>query len=388
MGNSNFRLKMILTRTISIIVSSGLLFWTLSVSGIGKEPESAEAIITMSDGSLISGTITIIGANPITIAPLRDNRQKQFFFRDIIAIENKPESAEMKKPWVYKESGSIEKVYYDEKEYPFMNFITKITLVDGAEVTGHIVSAAFNVKDKTGKYKIFLQRQTKGEKGEKIEDVVYPVILRFPGNTAKDATPLKGVVEGFGKLVSASAMDMERETVLNAKISGGGTFDFGNVLPGSYDIYILTDSCALAGFSSTVPSNMKNRPLQEGDLEAIRKIFPLTDDFFKDRWVLRLAGSRDYAKTLVYKRRAEFYDSASIVPGGYIWHLEIMCWHLPENEWQLDKRHIVIRCKQKGTEKIRKLFNLQLLSAVKPGDELKINPETVGENREFIRDLD
>ena len=114
----------------------------------------------------------------------------------------------------------------------------------------------------------------------------------------------------------------------------------------------------------------------------------LTDDFFKERFALRLGGNRDYAKTLVYKRRAEFYDSTAIVPGGFIWHLEVMCWHLPESEWQLDKRHVLIRCKQKGSEKIRKLFVIPALSAVKPGAELKISPETVGENREFIRDLD
>ena len=278
----DFGAIMSLNRNVFRIVYSVLVFWTFSVSGIEKEPESAEAIVTMSDGSVISGTITVIGANPIAITPEKDNRQKQFYFKDILSIEHKTESAEMKKPWVYKESGSIEKVYYDEKEYPFINFITKITLVNGAEVVGHIVSAVFNLKDKRGKYKIFLQRQIKGEKGEKMEDVVYPVMLRFPGNTAKDATPLKGTIDGFGKVTGVSAMDIERETVLNAKLSGGGTFDFGNVLPGVYDIYILTDSCALAGFSGSLPSNMKSRPIQEGDLEAIRKVFPLTDDFFKD----------------------------------------------------------------------------------------------------------
>jgi hypothetical protein len=369
-------------------VFPGLLLWTLCVSGIEREPDKAEAIVTMSDGSVMAGTISVIGSNPLTISPEKDNRQKQFYFKDIVSIEHKTESAEMKKPWVYKESGSIEKVYYDEKEYPFMNFVTKINLVNGSTVVGHIVSSAFTLKDKAGKHKIFLQRQIKGEKGEKMEDVVYPVMLRFTGNTAKNATPLKGVIDGFGKLQKVSAMDIERENVLSAKISGDGKFDFGNVLPGVYDIYILTDTSALAGFSGSVPSNVKDIPLQEGDIGAIRKIFPLTDDFFKDRWVLKLAGSRDYAKTLVYKRRAEFYDSASIVPGGYIWHLEVMCWHLPENEWQLDRRHVVIRCKQKGTEKVRKLFTVPLLSAVKAGTELKINPETVGENREFIRNLD
>lgn len=377
-----------MNKSVFSIVCSAFLFWALAVSGIDKTPESAEAIVTMSDGSVVSGAISIIGSNPLTISPEKDNRQKHYYFKDIISIEHKTESAELKKPWVYKESGSIEKVYYDEKEYPFMNFITKITLVDGTIVSGHIVSAAFNVRDNTGKYKIFLQRQIKGEKGEKIEDVVYPVMLQFPGNTSKDASSLKGYVEGFGKLQKVSAMDIERETVLNARISAGGTFDFGNLLPGVYDIYILTDSCVFAGFSGAVPSNMKARPVQEGDLEAVRKALPLTDDFFKDKWVLKLDGSRDYAKTLVYKRRAEFYDSASIVPGGYIWHLEVMCWHLPENEWQLDRRHVLIRCKQKGNEKVRKLYVVPALSAVKAGAELKINPETVGENREFIRNLD
>lgn len=376
-----------MNKNVFSIVFSGLLFWTLAVFGVEREPESAEAIVAMSDGSVISGTISIIGSNPLTISPEKDNRQKHYYFKDIVSVEHRTESAELKKPWVYKESGSIEKVYYDEKEYPFMNFITRITLVDGSVINGHIVSAAFNVKDKTGKYKIFLQRQIKGEKGERIEDVVYPVMLRFPGNAAKDATPLKGVVDGYGKLEKVSAMDIERETVLNARISGG-SFDFGNVLPGSYDIYVLTDSCVLAGFSGAVPSNIKARPLQEGDLEAVRKALPLTDDFFKDKWVLKLDGSRDYSKTLVYKRRAEFYDSASIVPGGYIWHLEVMCWHLPENEWQLDRRHVLIRCKQKGNEKVRKLYAVPALSAVKAGTEMKINPETVGENREFIRNLD
>ncbi len=379
---------MILNGTILSTVFSGLLFWTLALSGAEKAPQSAEAIVTMSDGAVISGNITIIGSNPLTITPEKDNRQKQYFFKDIISIGHRTESAEMKKPWVYKESGSTEKVYFDEAEYPFMNFITEIKLVNGDVIVGHIVSMAFNVKDQGGKYKIFLQRQIKGEKGEKMEDVVYPVMLRFPGNMPKDATPLKGVVEGFGKVESVTAMDMERETVLSAKISKGGAFDFGNLLPGAYDIYILTDTYALAGFSGAVPSNIKGRPIQEGDLEGIKKVFPLTDDFFKDRWVLKLDGSRDYSKTLVYKKRAEFYDSASIVPGGYIWHLEVMCWHLPENEWMLDRRHVLMRCKQKGTEKVRKLYVVPILSAVKPGTELKVNPETVNENREFIRDLE
>lgn len=362
--------------------------WVLSVSGMDKETVSVEAIVAMNDGTVFSGTLTMIGANPLTITPLKESRQKQYPLEDIVSIDNNVETADMKKPWVYKESGSIEKVYYDEKEYPFINFVTKITLVDGSTVTGHIISAAFYLKDNSGKRKVFLQRQIKGQKGQALNDVSYPVSLQFPGSKAVDAVPFKGTVEGLGKLEKVSAFDIERETLLAAKVSDGSKFDFGNLLPGTYDVYILTDTYVLAGFSGKTPSNIKDNPLQDGDLEAIRKVFPLTDDFFKERWILKLAGSREYAKTLAYKQRSDFLDDlGNPVHGIRLWHLELMVWHLPENEWQLDKRFVLIRHKQTDSEKVRKLFVLPSLGAVKPGTELKLNKEIVDGDRGFIQEL-
>ncbi len=373
---------------ISRFVTLLFLVSAFSLYGVEKEPESIEAIVTMNDGSVVSGILTMIGSNPLTMTPLNEGRQKQFRLQDIFSIENKVETADMKKPWVYKESGSIEKVYYDEKEYPFINFIAKITLVDGTVVTGHAISAAFNIKGDSGKKKIFLQRQIKGDKGQTMNEVSYPVLLQFPGNKVKDAAPIRGSVEGLGKLEKVSAFDVERETVLSAKISDGGKFDFGNLLPGSYDICILTDTNVLAGISGNIPSAIKGKPLQDGDFDGIRKVFPLTDDFFKDRWLLKLDGSRDYAKTLAYKRRSDYVDDlGNPVHGIFVWHLEFMTWHLPENEWQLDKRFIMIRCKQKDSDKTRKLFIAPSLGAVKPGTELKINQETIDGDRGFIQDL-
>lgn len=357
------------------------------VFAVDREPERVEAIVTMNDGSVISGILTIIGSNPLTITPLKESRQKQFRLEDVVSIDNKVETSEMKRPWVYMESGSTEKFYYDEKEYPFLNFITKITLVDGSTVTGHMISAAFYLKDNSGKHKLFLQRQIKGGKGQLFNELVYPASFQFTVNKAKDALPIKGSVQGLGKLEKVSAFDVERENVLAAKISDGCKFDFGNLLPGTYDVFILTDTYVLGGLSGKIPSGTRGGPLQDSDLEGIRKVFPLTDDFFKDRWVLTLEGSRDYAKTLSYKRRADFYDSAAEVHGGYLWHLEMMIWHLPENEWQLDNRFVLIRCKQQGSEKVRKFYVVPSLGAVKPGSELKLNQETVDVAGRFVQDL-
>ncbi len=368
-----------------------LLWLVVPLAAVDKEPESAEAIVTMNDGSAVSGVLTMIGSNPLTVSPLKEKRQKQCRFQDIVSIENKVETSEMLKPWVYKEAGKTEKYYFDEKEYPFINFLTTVTLVDGSTVSGHIISAAFTLKTDSGKQKIFLQRQLKGDKGQEMKDVSYPAVIQFPGNKAENAVQLKGTVEGLGRLEKVSALDVERETVLAAKIAADGKFDFGNLLPGAYDVFVLTDKYVLAGFSGNIPSNIKGRPLQDGDFEALKKVFPLTDDFFKEkeRWLLKLDGSRDYAKTLAYKRRADYVDGmGKAVHGVRVWHLEIMTWHLPESEWQLDKRFVLIRHKQQEkSESDRKLFMVPSIGAVRPGAELKISKEMIDGDRGFIQDL-
>ena len=109
---------------IKKLTLSILLIWGLSLFGLDKEPVDVDAIVTMNDGSVLSGTLEMIGSNPLTITPLKESRQKQFRLEDIVSIDHGVETADMKKPWVYKESGSTEKFYYDEKEYPFMNFIS------------------------------------------------------------------------------------------------------------------------------------------------------------------------------------------------------------------------------------------------------------------------
>jgi hypothetical protein len=80
------------------------------------------------------------------------------------------------------------------------------------------------------------------------------------------------------------------------------------------------------------------------------------DDFFNDRWILRLGGNRACAKALVYKRRAEYYEAARWTPGGFLWHLEVWTWHFADPDWKVDRRHILIRHKQKGGERNRTLL--------------------------------
>ena len=345
------------------------------------------AVITLNDGTVASGGIRVIGARPLTMVPDGDNRQHKFHLADIVAIDHFPENASMEKPWVFKESGRAEKVYL-EGEYPLMNFKTRISLVSGKQITGHIISVALNFKSEAGKSKFFLKRQIKGSKTQKLEDVVYIRNIRMTSNALEGGGNISGIVQGFGHVISVSALDNAREQVIFATVKENGKFDFGTVLPGSYDICVLTDTHVLTGLSDETPADRKGDPLQAGDIDGIRKKFPLADDFFHDRWVMRLSGNRKFAKALVYKRRADYYEAERWTPGGFLWHLEVWSWHLAGDEWKVDRRSILIRHKQKGGEKNRKLMLGSMLDAVKPKNSLQIKGGSDNEKWTFIRNLE
>lgn len=370
----------------SLLSTAALALCTMPLLGLAAD--YTPAVINFNDGTVASGEIRLIGSRPLIMVPDDDNRQRKFHLNDIVSIDHFPENASMKKPWVFKEAGRAEKIYL-KGEYPLVNFKTRLSLVSGKQVTGHILSVGLYFKSEQGKRKFFLKRQIKGTKQQKLEDSVYIRNIRMAANKIKGGGNIRGSVEGFGEVVSVSALDNSREQVIFATVKKDGRFDFGTVLPGSYDICVLTDTHALTGLSDATPADRRGDPLKEADIDGVRKNFPLADDFFSDRWVLRLRGNRKFAKALVYKRRADYYEAEKWTPGGFLWHLEVWSWHLAGDEWKVDRRSILIRHKQQGGEKNRKLMLGTALNAVRPGSERHIK---AGAKQDatwtFIRDLD
>jgi hypothetical protein len=349
--------------------------------------EASPVVATLSDGTVQSGALRMIGSRPLTMVPFGQDRQRKFLFSDIVSIDNEVEASSMERPWTFKESGKADKVYLDG-QYPLLNFRTRITLVNGSTVTGHVISAVMTLTGDVGQEKIFLQRQIKGTLEQKLSDIVFVSSIRMTARALAGGGSVKGRVEGFGRVCSVTALDNERAQILTAQVTKDNRFDFGTVLPGTYDICVLTDTHVLTGHSDATPSSSAGDKLQSNDLAAINQKFPLADDFFNDRWILRLRGSRAFAKALIYKRRSDYYEAEKWTPGGFLWHLEIWSWHFAEPDWKVDRRYILIRHKQKGGEQDRKLMYGKLLDAVAPGSTLEIHAEA-GNNEEwhFIRDL-
>ena len=341
------------------------LFFLIMLPLFGAEVHNA--MVTFSNGTSVEGKLSIMGSRPLYINTSKDTRTKdrKVELDDIVSITQKVEQATMERPWMYKESGKTDKIYFDG-EYPLLNFETELLLVSGEVLRGHIISLPLRFKGK-GPSKLFLQRQIKGEVGQKLEDIEYVTSITFERKVL-EAKAITGIVDNNCKLLQASAVDRERHFVQTARLQGN-SFCFPQLLPGKYDIFVMTEDAVLAGFTGS------------GEIpEELQKNFALADDFFKERFVLRIDGTR----TLVYKRRADFYHSKKHVGNGYIWHLEIWNWHKAGDEWKLDNRDLPLRVKQKDT-KAKRLYGMKALEAVEPGTEIKLCKE---QESDFIRNLE
>lgn len=340
--------------------------------------------IELSNGKHVSGKLAVMGKRPLTITPTGTKHQQKILLSDIVSLTQLIKEQDMNRPWIYKEAGKIEKMYLKGR-YPFINFTTEIVLTNGNVVRGDIVSVAFRFSGK-GFRKLFLTRQIKGKVGEKMSDLIYPAKIIFNNHKAL-VKAITITVANAGKIQSATALDNERKVVCFGKIEGSKII-FNNLFQASYDIYILTDSNILGSLSDATPVKQKGETLPSNALTELKKVFPLANDFFNERWILALNGNTKFCKTLVYKRREKYYKSDKHTPGGWMWHLDIWSWHLAGGKWKIDQRYIMVRHKQKGNEKIRNLFLLKALGAVKPGTELNIDFKKDRNNGiKFIRKL-
>lgn len=357
----------------------GVAAW-LTATASSPAADPVRALVVFSDGEAAEGMMRVIGSRSLTLVPAGERRQRMIRLDDIRRIDHRPEAERMERPWTFRESGKHDKIFFDG-EYPLLNFTTTVELVDGRRLTGHLISVALELRPgatgapaagRTRTRKVFLKRQMRGKVGEGMEALVYPRTIRFPDHGPVTAKRLRGTVTGFGRLLQVNVCDLDREQMIRASV-GEGTFDAGRLLPGRYDVTVLTERAVLTGFApGGRPGVASGELLTESDRAAVERLFPLADDFFRERRMVVFAGDSGHARALVYKRRADYHDAQRLTPGGWLWHLEAWVWHRAQDQWKLDRRLILMRHRQQGGEPVRPLVRLAALEAVAPGQAVVV----------------
>ncbi len=126
----------------------------------------------------------------------------------------------MERPWTFKEAGRPEKVYL-EGEYPLVNFLTRLTLVKQRSNRPCDFSRAGTQGGRRARKRFFCNARSKERKPRRSTILVYLRTLRMPNAAIADGRPIHGRVEGFGTVISVSALDTLRGHMLFARVTDG-----------------------------------------------------------------------------------------------------------------------------------------------------------------------
>lgn len=153
----------------------GLLLCVVWAIGIARA-DGIPGKVEWSDGRKISGAISLTGGKDIRL--FEATTQASLRLADIRLIEMIPEKEEIREGFAFIEPGqaATEKT---GQIYPVRYLHAKITLRDGKVREGHLFTTVLYVEtdDKTEKV-VLLAKQT-GKEGQKIEDLPYPMAIRF-----------------------------------------------------------------------------------------------------------------------------------------------------------------------------------------------------------------
>lgn len=304
--------------------------------------EGREGSLELSDGSVVSGRIRFVQDIVLTELRAAEGRTHRIDPSEVSSLEMIPVRESMERPYTFKNPGDPTKTF-GEGLYPLRNLRCRLALRDGRALEGAFVSRVVYVAGEDGveqRFKVVAQQ--KGAVGQTLADLVYVRSIRWdepPGATLQAA--VRGRVRGPHALEEVVAFHRESGRVFRGVVTAPeeGTFELGGLPAGTVDLVVQTTNEFLHPYGAGGELGSAERAeVQAATLQA--------SDFFEERNVLALAGTRKAARALVLKRRLHATSYERELAGARMWRLEIWLWHGLEREWRLDRRLFLLR----GTE--------------------------------------
>ena len=147
-------------------------------------PNSRPGTVTLSDGTVLKGSVYTTRDKRLRLFDAKDKTRKDIPLEAISTIEVNIEKEGLEKDWRWKEEGSDVKLYTGHA-YPWKQYITTITLLDGDKTTGHVNGLIYIQTDKETQ-KFILHEKDKGEKDQKLTDIVHLKKVEFTKEKGKE----------------------------------------------------------------------------------------------------------------------------------------------------------------------------------------------------------
>jgi hypothetical protein len=163
-----------------------------------------------------------------------------------------------------------------------------------------------------------------------------------PARAAETGT-ITGTVDKADQVTAVIAIDRDND---NKKFPGKvdaktGRFTLeGLPLDAVYDVILDHGGARLEGVNLKVPHSdyEKEQPLSKDDIEEIKKVARLLNQFEDTIDIMTVTGNIQHAAVLLNKRRTKPFYGAQ--PGEMIWRLELWHFEKPDETWIKDQEEL------------------------------------------------
>jgi hypothetical protein len=272
--------------------------------------------VEFSDGTILAGKISLSPGSELKLH--LGNQLKTLALDHVQEIEMSPEKESLEQNYRFIEAGKAIKET-EGRPYPVRFLTTRITLAGGQTITGHLYTTVLYVQGEESARKVILLAKRRGQEGETLAGLVYPVRITFDG-AAKEVPPAIRVrlkLPGIGP--SAKMGALARGSLVQLEVKSAGSGEYLLASPLGKDVFLAVEAgrTIYVGWPRQSDANLAT---------LIRNAMPNSEDFFDERKLLgafRDEASADiYSLVLAVRAGKTTLEESRSQP----WRLEIYRW--------------------------------------------------------------
>jgi hypothetical protein len=275
-------------------------------------PDPDHAVATMSNGERAEGALAFTGGRKPSFFDVAKQKRFDLDPAEIVRVSVSVEEEKLAQGWMFLEESRHDKVKLPYT-YPLRKLVTEVTLTSGETLKGH-VTAVFYLETEESQKRFFLLYDQKGEKGQKLEDLVYLKELVLPNRKAGGKSA--GTIQA--PKGPAAVVNVDREVSFQPP--------FTSLPTGRYDVFLFQGAAVRYGLTGA--------PVAPEDLKKIEAKMALIEEFYTGKRVAAAAREGDTVRALVeLTRKEESYDKGFRYVRWELWTFEPT-----QQSWDIRKR--------------------------------------------------
>jgi hypothetical protein len=268
-------------------------------SSARAEDDKDRAVVVLSNGERAEGKLSLTEGKSLEVFDKKLGKRVGIAASEVVRISVSVESEKLEQAWIWKEEGSHEKILLPDK-FPARELATEVTLLSGEVLRGHAACVLFlDTGDEAHEAKRFLLlAQQKGEKNERLEDLVYVKEVVFPGRKAAEAAKVATIQAP----APAAAVSLEREVSFESPLT--------NLLQGRYDVFLFMAKLD-AGKAGRVRFGLTGEKPADTDRKKLEAKLASIEEFYTKKQIV--AATKDGG---VFRVFLELTRAEAAVDGG------------------------------------------------------------------------